>query len=124
LREFVLTIRSSTGIPFHRARCLPGDSANNIPIRSPAGNKDGGDGTGGAGGNGGNASVSGSGGNGGTGVAFSSAVGVAAGVRLAAVDLRSWLTRRTTESAQEKADRMLGQDSPTWPASDAGVRRR
>jgi hypothetical protein len=40
------------------------------------------------------------------------------------VGLRSWLTRRTTESAQEKADRMLGQDSPTWPASDAGVRRR
>jgi hypothetical protein len=25
-----------------------------------------------------------------------------------AVDLRSWLTRRRTESAQEKADRMLG----------------
>jgi hypothetical protein len=42
------------------------------------------------------------------GLAFSSAGGVAAGVRLAAVGLRSWLTRRTTEYAQEKADRMLG----------------
>lgn len=43
-----------------------------------------------------------------TGVAFSSAVGAAAGVRLTAVDPLSWLTGRTTESAQKKADRMPG----------------